>query len=415
MKNIIFISLLFIASCAYFVPPQVSSKNAAPKSNAIQLSCPSSLTGKSPFIPKDKRESNWLRASVLIGPSAFDRESLSKAPILRDWVPDSDYVFSEAFIFPYEKDSILTCAYQSQVGISLILPLPYNNCTVLNPGPGAKHSTTTGVPHFRCMKKNKSVTSTPPTVEEIIIDMDQSNTGLSISVDFEVSTKQVIVRDEGFLKITIISIPQIRQLDIKGLRPGKTTLTIKDTLGKTRHIYNIKIVSKGRKTFANSYVSFEIPGDWACSLEGSNYICKSEKPELKKYAIIVVSAKVRGEKDFQDTYKAYLEKQINSDGPILEGTVNGHRWVQSVHNSSEVPGYFTHYRATVNEDLGIVISFSVIADLHRDFFPIITSFDSSLQLRPRQPTHNQSYTKLDNYVQLFDLHSSAYSEYFKLK
>ena len=407
MKNIILIALFLIASCASLVPSDISSKKAAQKSNAIQLSCPSSLTGKSPFVPKDKRESNWLRATVLTGPTMFGETRLMPTgPVLRDWIPEQDFELSGTSNVFSEKDSVLLCAYrphnstrEDETLIQLGLLVPYNQCTV------ASH-----VPHFTCIKKNKSVTSTPSSVEEILIDMDQFNHSGGILVDYDlVSTKQVIFGDEGILQITII--PQTRQIDIKGLRPGKTTLTIKDTLGKTRSIYNVKIVSKGRKTFATDYVSFEIPRDWACLLEGSNYICKSEKPDLKKYAVIIVSAKFRGEIDSLNAYKAHLEKQINPVGPIIEGPVNGHNWVQSLHRASEVRSYLTHYWATVNEDLGMVVSFSVIEDLHQEFIPIISSFASSLRLISRP---SQKAPKLAPELQLFEYHSKAYTEYFRV-
>src|SRR4051812_11534159 len=62
------------------------------------------------------------------------------------------------------------------------------------------------------------------------------------------------------------------------------------------------------KRFASKYCEFELPPQWECALEGSEYVCQSENADRKKEAIIILAAKIRGEQDSIDEYMAYLKK-----------------------------------------------------------------------------------------------------------
>lgn len=132
------------------------------------------------------------------------------------------------------------------------------------------------------------------------------------------------------------------------------------------------------KTFSSQFSEFELPLGWDCALEGSEWVCQSDDKDRKKEAIIILAAKYRGEQDSLDQYQAYLKQpksfnlpggktQISEAKSVAIKTINGQRWVDALHLASEVPGFYTRYLATVKENLGIAITFSVAKD-HYDAY-----------------------------------------------
>ena len=119
------------------------------------------------------------------------------------------------------------------------------------------------------------------------------------------------------------------------------------------------------KRFANQYCEFELPMGWACSLEGSEWVCQAdgedeETKKRKREAIIILAAKVRGPQDSMDEYKKYLEqaKSYNLPGGRVQTSdpkyvklvnINDQQWIDSLHLASEVPGFYTRYLATTKE------------------------------------------------------------------
>ncbi len=145
------------------------------------------------------------------------------------------------------------------------------------------------------------------------------------------------------------------------------------------------------KRFSNQYCEFELPTGWQCALEGSEYVCQSESDTSKKEAIIILAAKRRGEQDSMEEYTAYLKKsktynlpggktQISEPKYVKSSPVNGHTWVDALHLASEVPGFYTRYLATVKEDLGVAVTFSVAKDLYSQYQGIFDGVVASLRV-----------------------------------
>jgi hypothetical protein len=145
------------------------------------------------------------------------------------------------------------------------------------------------------------------------------------------------------------------------------------------------------KRFSSKYCEFELPSGWDCALEGSEYVCQSENADRKKESIIILAAKIRGEQDNLDEYMAYLKKQKEYNLPggkkqISEPKdtkltrINEQQWVDALHLASEVPGFYTRYLATVKEDLGVAVTFSVTKDLYSSYQPIIDKLVSTLKV-----------------------------------
>ena len=132
------------------------------------------------------------------------------------------------------------------------------------------------------------------------------------------------------------------------------------------------------KTFSSQFSEFELPTGWDCALEGSEWVCQSDDKDRKKEAIIILAAKYRGEQDSLDQYQAYLKQaksfnlpggktQISEPKSVAVRNINNQPWVDALHLASEVPGFYTRYLATVKDNLGIAVTFSVAKD-HYDAY-----------------------------------------------
>lgn len=145
------------------------------------------------------------------------------------------------------------------------------------------------------------------------------------------------------------------------------------------------------KSFSSKFCQFELPPGWECALEGTEYVCQSENADRKKESIIILAAKIRGEQDSLDEYMAYLKKpkdyalpggkrQVSESKATKMNTINGHQWVDALHLASEVPGFYTRYLATVKEDLGVAVTFSVSKDQYEAYLPIMDKLVSTLRV-----------------------------------
>jgi len=161
------------------------------------------------------------------------------------------------------------------------------------------------------------------------------------------------------------------------------------------------------KRFTSQYTEFELPPGWQCALEGTEWVCQSENEERKKEAIIILAAKIRGPQDSLDQYQAYLKGQKTFTLPggrtqVSEGkyasvkTINDHQWVDALHLASEVPGFYTRYLATVKEDLGVAVTFSVAKDHYAAYQSIFDSIVATLRVfRQKAATGDFALKKKD--------------------
>lgn len=151
------------------------------------------------------------------------------------------------------------------------------------------------------------------------------------------------------------------------------------------------------KPFSSKYCEFELPPGWECALEGTEYVCQSENADRKKESIIILAAKIRGESDSLDEYMAYLKKpkeyslpggkkQISEAKSTKLSRINDHQWVDSIHLASEVPGFYTRYLATVKEDLGVAVTFSVGKDHWAEYQPVMEKLASTIRVFRQKKT-----------------------------
>ncbi len=148
------------------------------------------------------------------------------------------------------------------------------------------------------------------------------------------------------------------------------TMGIKQTLGVLfATAFLLSKVSFAGK-FANQFSEFELPPQWQCNLEGAEWVCQSTNEAKKRDAIIVLAAKLKGDQDSLDQYLTYLKaaktftsaqgKSVKSEAKYAKtSNINGQAWVDALHMESEIPGFYTRYLATVKQDIGVLITYSI--------------------------------------------------------
>ncbi len=143
------------------------------------------------------------------------------------------------------------------------------------------------------------------------------------------------------------------------------------------------------KIFRNAYVSFELPDQWDCVLEGTEYVCRSQKnPQDSREAIIILTAKEAGPMDSLPAYQQHLQtpklipnrlgQQMQSQVvKVTQSMIANQPWADGMHLGSEIPNYYTRYMATVKDQVGILVTFSahkrVYTKYSNDFFKAIQS------------------------------------------
>jgi len=143
--------------------------------------------------------------------------------------------------------------------------------------------------------------------------------------------------------------------------------------------------------FANQFTEFELPPGWSCNLEVAEWVCQSSDPVKKKEAIIVLAAKLKGDQDSLDQYLSYLKatktftsvsgKPMKSEPKYAKTlSLNGHPWVDALHLESEIPGFFTRYFATVKDDIGVLVTYSIAKAKYQDYLKDFDNMVNTLKV-----------------------------------
>lgn len=142
------------------------------------------------------------------------------------------------------------------------------------------------------------------------------------------------------------------------------------------------------KRFRNAYVSFELPKNWDCKLEGAEWVCESTYTKKVREAIIILTAKEVGPADTLSAYEAHLKTPRmvpGKDGApqksqvlhVKKRLIAGHLWIDGMHLGSEVGPYFSRYLATIKERIAILVTFSAHKEHYtkysQDFLSAINS------------------------------------------
>lgn len=129
------------------------------------------------------------------------------------------------------------------------------------------------------------------------------------------------------------------------------------------------------KRFRNAYVSFDLPPNWNCKLEGAEWVCENDYSKKQKEAIIILTAKEVGPSDSLASYTTALQTPRILPGKggapikskvihVQQRTIANQLWVDGMHEGSEVSAYFTRYMATIKDRIAILVTFSA----HKEHF-----------------------------------------------
>lgn len=143
------------------------------------------------------------------------------------------------------------------------------------------------------------------------------------------------------------------------------------------------------KTFRNAYVSFELADRWDCTLEQTEWVCRTNPgPTDSREAVIILTAKEVGPSDSLNAYQQHLKTARSifsrSGQPIQsrilkveQRNINQHPWVDGMHEASEIPNYYTRYLATTKDKIAVLVTFSAhklhYSKYSTDFYKAIES------------------------------------------
>ncbi|MBU6154258.1 MAG: hypothetical protein KGP28_08135 [Bdellovibrionales bacterium] len=170
-------------------------------------------------------------------------------------------------------------------------------------------------------------------------------------------------------------------------------------LGKALFVLSLGLffhLSAHAAKFANQFVEFELPSNWVCLLEGTEWVCQNQQDAVKrKEAIIILAAKIQGDQDTLDQYLSYLKnpktysnsqgKQVTSQVKYAQNkSISEQAWVDSLHIDSEISGFYTRYLATVKDGIGILVTYSVNKDKYADYSGMFEEMVKSLKAFRRE-------------------------------
>jgi LPXTG-motif cell wall-anchored protein len=143
------------------------------------------------------------------------------------------------------------------------------------------------------------------------------------------------------------------------------------------------------KMFSNSYVSFQLPDNWSCKQNNTEWVCRSANNEQAKQAIIVFTAKEVGPNDNFAYYNQYLKSPKtprHRDGTVSTAskvqhlkTVNigNSQWIDALHLGSLLPNFYSRYLITIKGRVSVLVTFSAKKEVYtqysRNFFESINS------------------------------------------
>ena len=86
--------------------------------------------------------------------------------------------------------------------------------------------------------QQSATTAVPNKDLEVAMGIDQVE-----NVDFDYSTK-ITIGNEQLLKLVLV--PQKKEIIFKGLKPGRTTVLVRDTVGDIRQQYTVVVTATGK-------------------------------------------------------------------------------------------------------------------------------------------------------------------------
>lgn len=148
-------------------------------------------------------------------------------------------------------------------------------------------------------------------------------------------------------------------------------------------------VSASAKTMKTSYLQFETPDFWSCSLKKKVWVCKDLKTFKNNIILSIVAKKKTPEDSFKKLLdlskknKEYLRRNGNTQVSQLKKAgiviLNKKKWVETLHLAGEAPNYYTYYLSAIIGDRVILVSYSYHKQIEVDAKKIYQSISQSLR------------------------------------
>lgn len=142
------------------------------------------------------------------------------------------------------------------------------------------------------------------------------------------------------------------------------------------------------------YLSFDLPeSQWTCTKSKIRFVCQPRQKPDQTQAIIILNAKIAGPEDNLKLYLKHLRQPkiltLKGKAPAKSKVIYAdakmigpQQWVESLHESSEVPGFYTLYMATRSGDLSILLQLSASKQQQKKFNPTFKRLIQSLRINP---------------------------------
>jgi hypothetical protein len=144
------------------------------------------------------------------------------------------------------------------------------------------------------------------------------------------------------------------------------------------------------KHFRNTYVSFDIPDNWTCDLEETEYVCQPPLDANGKAAMIaILTAKRIGLDDSPEQYMQHVKDAEKQPGvevvvPPHDELIGEALWLDASLRNSEVLHYTTRYLAREEGNIAVLVTFSAHRSVDDKAKPVSDLIASSVVINAQR-------------------------------
>lgn len=144
--------------------------------------------------------------------------------------------------------------------------------------------------------------------------------------------------------------------------------------------------------FSTDFIEFQLPDAWNCSHTGPEWSCRIGDSVRRNDAMIVLIGKARGPSDTWEKYEEHLKAPIKTKSggmsklqSIKNVEFGGQKWIDAMHGDAEMPNYFTRYLATIKDDIGVVLTYSVHKNKFDQYSKQLEDMVRTMRIVRKQP------------------------------
>ncbi len=142
-------------------------------------------------------------------------------------------------------------------------------------------------------------------------------------------------------------------------------------------------------------IAIDLPTGWKCQTEELNYICLDQSANSLKNSAVIITYKQRTPEDTLVVFRDQLARPrellrgdiVTPSEPrgVTERRIHGVTWIEGIHYGSEVPNYYTHYYASVDDTYAYLVSFSIEKSVYTETLSRFQEVIGSVKIIPNAP------------------------------